>query len=365
MKDTILIIDDMELNRDMLSDMLEEDYEILQASDGVEGLGVIDKQADEIRAILLDLNMPRLDGFGVLDELKKRGLLSTIPIVVISGETSSDVEIQCLDYGVADFIQRPFNQAIVTHRVHNVIDLYNYQNKLEVRVAEQTRQISNQYEILQQQAVKLHETNSQLIEVLGNVIELRDLESGEHVKRVKGFTRIMGYQMMKDFPETGLTPESVELIADASALHDIGKIVIPDNVLLKPGKLTPDEFEMIKTHTSRGGEIIETMEGIWNNQEYQKASYEIARHHHERFDGRGYPDHLSGDEIPIEAQLVSVADVYDALVTDRVYKKAFPKDKAFEMIQNGECGTFSPRLMTCFAHAREEMEALADQGKKA
>ncbi len=188
------------------------------------------------------------------------------------------------------------------------------------------------------------------------------MESGQHIKRVKGFTKLLAERLMKDYPEYGLDKKKIEVIVAASSLHDIGKIAIPDNILLKPARLTVEEFECIKSHTTKGCDILDCIEGIWED-DYRKVSYEICRHHHERYDGKGYPDGLKGDEIPISAQIVSVADVYDALVCERVYKDAIPKAEAFHMIINGACGLFSPKLMECLRNVREEFEQLADEMK--
>lgn len=363
MKSRILVVDDMEMNRELLQEMLEDDYEVIQAEDGEKAIDVLSRMNDSIAAVLLDLVMPGLDGFGVLRIMKKEGWINRIPVMIISGESATEVEVRCFDYGVSDFIQKPFTEQIVQKRVSNIVNLFSYHNSLEKRVEQQTIELKNQNRILHAQAEKLKENNTKIIDILGNVVESRNLESGEHIKRVRGFTRILGYQMIKDFPEYELTPEIVDMIADASALHDVGKIAIPDNILLKPGKLTDEEFEVMKSHTTRGCEILDGIEGIWED-DYRKTSYDICRHHHERFDGRGYPDHLKGDEIPISAQIVSIADVYDALVSERVYKGAFSMDEAFRMIMDGECGTFSPKLLESFQNARELFENFTRKKKK-
>lgn len=233
---------------------------------------------------------------------------------------------------------------------------------LEEKVQAQTETLRKQYKVLQLQAERLHQSNEKIIDILGTVVEYRNLESGEHINRVKGFTKILAAKLMEEYPEYGLTPVSVDMISSASALHDIGKIAIPDHILLKPGRLTAEEFEYMKSHTTRGCDILKSIEGVWDDS-YGKLSYEICRHHHERYDGKGYPDSLKGEEIPIAAQIVSVADVYDALVTERVYKSAYSKDEAFHMIINGECGMFSPKLLECFRHVRKDFEALADKQK--
>lgn len=355
----VLVVDDAETNRELLNAILEDDYEVEMAEDGQAALSLLEDHSDDIDAILLDLQMPKADGFYVINAMKANDWMGKIPVLIISSERSVDVENECFQLGVSDFIHKPFEPSLVKNRVKNTVDLFAYKNELEAKVEAQTQELRKQNERLADQAERLKETNDRIIEILGTVVECRNLESGEHVKRVKGFTRVLAYQIMKDYPEYELDEEKVEMISAASALHDVGKIAIPDAVLLKPGRFTDEEFELMKTHTIKGCELLDQIKGIWED-EYQKTSYEICRHHHERYDGRGYPDKISGDDIPISAQIVSVADVYDALVCERVYKAAYPKDQAFQMILNGECGTFSPKLMEAFKKVKEEFEKLAD-----
>lgn len=360
MQKKILVVDDVELNREMLLDILEEDYAVIMAENGEQAIEKMADCQDGIAAVLLDLQMPVMDGFEVLEEMKERDWMKKMPVLIISGETAVDIENQCFELGVADFIHKPFEPLLIKNRIRNMVDLFAYKNELEEKVANQTQTLRRQNKRLKEQAVKLKENNEKIIEILGTVVEYRNLESGQHIQRVKGFTRILATRMMVKYPECGLDENKIDVLVNASSLHDVGKIVIPDKILLKPGKLTAEEFEYMKTHTTRGCEIIETVGGIWE-EDYRKASYEICRHHHERYDGRGYPDGLRGEDIPISAQIVSVADVYDALVSERVYKSACPKEKAFYMILNGECGVFSPKLMECFQEVREAFETLADQ----
>lgn len=358
MRSKVLIVDDEEVNRVTLKVMLESDYPILEADNGRSALEIVAEHKDEIAVILLDLNMPEVDGFHVLKEMKNQALLDKIPVLVISGESSVTVEKKCFDDGVSDFIHKPFDVALVQKRVKNITDLFLYKNNLEEKVQQQTETLQEKNELLQKQAKRLQENNVRIIEVLATVVEGRDMESGEHVQRVKGYTELLARQMMKDYPEYGLTEERINVITEASALHDVGKIAIPDNILLKPGRLTPEEFECMKTHTTKGSEILKKIDGCWD-EEYGATSYEICRHHHEKYDGRGYPDGLKGDDIPLAAQIVSIADVYDALVNERVYKKAVPKDKAYEMIVTGECGVFSPKLLDSFSRVKADFEKLA------
>ena len=218
--------------------------------------------------------------------------------------------------------------------------------------------VSERTELLQEKNRQLSRMNEDIIEFMGNIVEARDIESGEHIKRVKGFTYILASQVMRDCPQYRLTPEKVRLIASASVLHDVGKIMIPDSILLKPGKLTKEEFEIMKTHSSCGCEILKSAPSDWNA-EYLRVSNEITRWHHEKYDGKGYPDGLSGDDIPISAQIVSVADCYDALINKRCYKDAYAYDEAHAMISRGECGMFSPELMKCFAKCKDDFESFA------
>lgn len=355
MRNKVLIIDDAEFNREMLTEILEGEYRVISAEDGQKGMDLLVKHESEICVVLLDLVMPVMDGFEVMKIMEQRGYLKHIPVLVISGEQAVDIERKCFDYGVTDFIRKPFDNELVLRRVRNMVDLFAYRNCLEERVESQTMTLKRQYEMICRQAEELKRRNEQITDILAEVVESRNLESGEHVKRVKTYTKILAEELMKRYPEYKLTEEEVRIIESASAMHDIGKIVIPDHILLKPGKLTDEEFECMKSHTVRGCEVLDHIEGVWDER-YKKYAYKICRHHHERFDGRGYPDKLVGDDIPIEAQIVSVADVYDALISERCYKKAFTKEQAFHMITNGECGTFSPKLMDCFRNAREAME---------
>lgn len=359
MKDKILVVDDLELNRELLSDILSDDYDIIMAEDGLDAVEKLKALTDEIAVVLLDLQMPKLDGFGVLDKMKACGWLERIPVLIITGEKSAEVENQCFQCGVSDFIRKPFEPSLVRMRVKNIVDLFTYKKSLEEKVEKQTETLRKQYRLLQLQAAKLKENNIRIIDILGMVVEFRNVESGEHIKRVKGFTEILAKQFMQDYPEYGLNDHIIEMIVSSSSLHDVGKIAIPDNILLKPGRLTEEEFEYMKSHTTRGCDILNNIEGIWDD-EYRKYAYDICRHHHERFDGKGYPDGLKGDDIPISAQLVSVADVYDALVSERCYKDAFSKSEAAHMITTGECGVFSPKLLESFRKVTKKFEQLAD-----
>ena len=362
MRTKILIVDDVEINRDLLAKILGDEYEVEMSENGKQALEFLDKWNEDIAVILLDLVMPEMDGFQVLEELSNRPWSKHIPIMIISGDNTTQTESRCLEMGAVDFVHRPFENKLVRKRVNNAVTLFQYQAELEEKVKQQTRELRQQYDLLQEQAEQLRQSRTNIIDILGSVVEYRNLESGEHIKRVKGYTRILAESVMENYPEYALTKEKIEVIVSASALHDIGKIAVPDAILLKPGKLTREEFEDMKTHTTKGCDILDHIHNVWD-EEYGRACHEICRYQHERYGGRGYPDGLKGDEIPVSAQIVSVADVYDALVHERVYKKAFPKGKAFQMIVTGECGTFSPKIMDCFQRARQDFEKLAGESK--
>lgn len=359
MRNKALIVDDILINREILAEILEDDFETLEAENGKEALEIFDRSGEDFSIILLDLLMPVADGFAVLEELHRRGCLDRIPVLVISGEVSAASEKRCLDLGAADFIHKPFDDAVVKKRVKNIVDLYIYKNTLEEKVKTQTDTLLLQNQELQAQAQRLSESNFQIMDLLGSVVESRNLESGDHIRRVKGYTRVLAEAIRTYYPEFGLSEHDIEVMVPASALHDVGKIAIPDSILLKPGKLTPEEFECMKTHTTKGCAILENIVGLWD-EEYKRVSCEICRYHHERYDGKGYPDALKGEEIPISAQIVAVADVYDALISKRVYKDAYTKAIAYDMIIHGQCGTFSDKILDCFTRVREDFEALSN-----
>lgn len=348
-KSTILIVDDVDINREILCEVFRG-YDTIQAANGKEAIDIIEANPDGISVVLLDVVMPVMDGVAVLEEMKKRKWLDSIPVLLITGEATTQVERKAYRLGVSDIIKKPFDAFIAKQRTKNVIELYYNKRHLEEMVDLQTK-------VLRKQAEELLSVNDRIVDVMSNVVEFRNLESGDHVKRVKTFTNILAKYVAQEYPEYNLDKNAINMITSAAALHDVGKIVIPDAILLKPGRLTQEEFEVMKTHTTRGCEVIDMLADIQQG-EYGKVSYEICRHHHERYDGRGYPDGLKGEEIPISAQIVSVADVYDALVNERCYKAAFSTEEAYRMISGGECGTFSPKLMHCFELAREEFEAV-------
>jgi putative two-component system response regulator len=352
MRDTILIVDDEELNRELLCQMFEGKYKLLTAADGREGIMLLGKHINEIAVILLDIVMPVVNGYQVLQVLHSRDIISRIPVVLITAQDDDQTELQCYQMGASALISKPFKAQTVIKRVDDIINMHQ-----NVEVLQQ--QVKTQEDQLLEQQKKLEDFNERLLDVISNVVEFRDVESGEHIKRVKGLTRIMAKTYQAMYPEEHITDATIDIITKASAMHDIGKISIPDHILLKPGRLTDDEKQVMMSHTTKGCEILNMLASFQDEEQFRVA-YDICRYHHERYDGSGYPDALKGDKIPLAAQLVSVADVYDALVSDRVYKKAYDKDTAYEMIVTGKCGQFSPKMMACFEKARKAIESLAE-----
>ncbi len=338
----ILIVDDSEMNRDMLSDMLSDDYDIVEAADGEEALSILKERVYDIDLVLLDIIMPAVDGFGVLDVMKRYHWIDNTPVIMISSETSQSYIRKAFELGVTDYILRPFDSFIIHKRVSNTLMLYRKQKKL--------------LNALEEQVYENEKNNSMMINVLAHIVEFRNGESGMHVHHIKQLTSILLQNLIEKTDKYHLTENDILLISTASSLHDIGKISIDDKILNKPGRLTAEEFEVIKTHSIIGAEMLQDLHNTHNYPLFDKA-YEICRWHHERYDGKGYPDGLKGEEIPISAQVTSLADVYDALTSNRCYKKAFSHEKAMEMILDGQCGAFNPVLLQCLKDCEKQILA--------
>lgn len=336
-RETILIVDDSAMNRMLLSDILADTYNIIEAEDGEQAIAILQQHASEISIVVLDMVMPKVDGFGVLEAMNENRWIQFLPVVSISTESSPEFVERAYSLGVTDFINRPFDELIVIRRVSNAIKLYAKQRKL-------TNMVAN--EIFEKER-----NGSLMITILSHIVEFRNGESGMHVMNIGTLTEILLNQISKKDDKYYLPYAERNLIVKASALHDIGKISIPEEVLNKPGKLTDEEFEAMKQHTVIGYQMLSDLG--FQDEPLVKVSREITRWHHERYDGRGYPDGLKGDEIPLSAQIVSLADVYDALTSERVYKPAFSHEKAIQMILNGECGAFNPLLLECLVEAQD------------
>ena len=345
-KSQILLVDDSKLNRMILAEILGDGYHILEAENGQECLEKLRAEAGNIALVLLDINMPVMDGFEVLKAMNANHTIEDIPVIMISSEDSDAAIRRSYELGASDYVNRPFDARIVYRRVTNTIKLYAKQRRLVQMVSDQIRARENNTDML--------------VGVLSHIVEFRNGESGAHVRHIRIITEMLLHRLLEISSRYSITAEQQDMIPLASALHDIGKIGIDEKILNKPGKLTPEEFEVIKTHSMLGAQILYDLDNF-SEQSLLQTAYEIARWHHERWDGRGYPDGLKGDEIPISAQLVSLADVYDALTSERCYKKAFSHEKAMQMILNGECGAFNPLLLQCLTNIQSDLKVELQQ----
>ena len=327
----ILIVDDAEFNRVILKEILGETYNYLEAENGNQAIQIVEENP-EIDLMLLDINMPQMNGFGVLEWMNRFQWIDETPVIMISSEESVDTMRKAYEMGITDYITRPFDSVIVKKRVQNTLALYANQKRL--------------VNVVVDQVYEKEENNNIMIGILSNVLGFRNSESSEHILHIKTATEMMLRKLVKVTDAYPLTEADIALITTASSLHDIGKIRIPEEILNKPGRLTDEEFQIMKTHSEIGAAIIKDMD-FPQDHPLVHTAWEICRWHHERWDGKGYPDGLKGEEIPISAQVVSIVDVYDALTSERCYKKAFDHDTAIQMILDGQCGQFNPLLLKC------------------
>lgn len=336
----LLVVDDSEMNREILKEILGKEYRILEACDGEEALKMLEQYGPEISLVLLDIIMPKMDGFEVLAYMNRDKWIEDIPVIMISSEGSESYIRRAYELGASDYISRPFDAKVVYQRVINMIKLYAKQRRL--------------IHLVTDQIYEKEKNNRMMTGILSQIVEFRNGESGLHVLHINILTQLLLEKLMRKSENYDLSWSQQHMIATASALHDIGKIGIDEKILNKPGKLTKEEFEAMKQHTIIGARMLDRLE-MYHDEEMMKYAYEICRWHHERYDGKGYPDGLKGEEIPISAQVVSLADVYDALVSDRVYKKAYSHEKAMEMILNVECGMFNPLLLECLVEIQDKV----------
>ena len=340
-KSQILLVDDSAMSRMILKEILGGDYSILEAENGQECLEKMQAEAGNIALVLLDINMPVMDGFEVLKAMNVNHTIEDIPVIMISSDDSDAAIRRSYELGASDYVTRPFDARIVYRRVTNTIKLYAKQRRLVQMVSDQIRARENNTDML--------------VGVLSHIVEFRNGESGAHVRHIRIITELLLHRLLEISSQYPITAEQQDNIPLASALHDIGKITIDEDILNKPGRLTKEEFEVIKTHCMQGANMLRRLENFEDEPLLQTA-YDIARWHHERWDGRGYPDGLKGNDIPISAQIVSLADVYDALTSERCYKKAFSHETAMRMILNGECGAFNPLLLECLTDIQAELQ---------
>lgn len=343
----LLIIDDDGFNREILSNIFSPHYSIEEAENGRKGLEKIHELGDRISAIFLDVIMPELGGIDLLKILEKEHITQKIPIFLITAYADNEVLKAAYGLGVMDVINKPVVPFVTLKRVQSVVELFRSRKTLSSIV------MGQQHE-LYERAQKISDLNRGMLEALSAAIEFRNGESGEHVRRIHDITKYL----LENTPlGEGLDEETVDNIALGAVMHDVGKIAIPDSILGKPGSLTHEEFEIMKTHAEQGAKLLENIPQLRDNGAYQYA-YDIALHHHERWDGNGYPDGLKGNEITVWAQIVSLADVYDALISKRCYKKAYTPEEAMKMIKNGDCGVFNPQMLEYFIEAEPEIRKL-------
>ena len=340
-KQRILVVDDSEMNRAILCEMLKDDFEIIEATNGQECVSLIEQYGKEISLVLLDIVMPVMDGFEILMYMNRNHWIEDVPVIMISSEESENYIRKAFKFGVSDYISRPFDSKVVYQRVFNTIKLYAKQRRLISMVSDQMHE--------------KEKNNQMMVEVLSQIMEFRNGESGLHVVHINTLTRLFLERLVENTDAYNLTPDDCYLISTASAFHDIGKVGIDESILNKPGKLTKEEFETMKEHTLIGASMLDKLEH-YKDEKMIKIAYQICRWHHERYDGKGYPDGLIGEQIPIAAQVVSVADVYDALVSKRVYKDAYSHEQAMKMILNGECGAFNPLLMEVLVEIQDKIK---------
>lgn len=343
----LLIVDDEEINRAILTNIFYPEYITIKAKDGMEGLNAINQYSKQLSAILLDVVMPKMDGIEVLRQLHQKGLMEKIPVFLIAADVDSSTMREAYQLGVMDVIFKPVVPYIIRRRVNSVVELFRARRQLGAEVERQRDQLLHQ-------AQQLAEMSTGMVEALSTAIEFRSDESGEHVRRIRDITC---YLLRHTSLGNGIPEDQIPLIGVGAITHDVGKISIPDAILNKNGRLTPEEFTQMKTHTVKGAELLSKIPQMREHSAYHYA-YDIALHHHERWDGNGYPDGLVGDQIPIWTQIVSLADVYDALVSKRCYKEAYPAAMAMDMILGGQCGVFNPHLLECFQQAEPMLRRL-------
>ena len=342
-KQKILIVDDSEMNRSLLADILEEQYDVVEAENGVEAISLLSRQRADFSLLLLDIMMPEMDGFEVLAYINKYHWNDTFAVIMISADDSPANIKRAYDLGAFDYISRPFDSTIVQRRISNTMFLYARQQRLEKIIAEQFHE--------------QEKNNKLMISILSHIVEFRNGESGLHILHVNTITKYLLKQFVWRTEQYPLSKADISLISTASALHDIGKIAISDTILNKPGRLTEEEFEVMKTHSMVGANMLLDLPVEQQEAPLVKVASEICRWHHERYDGNGYPDGLKGEEIPIAAQVVALADVYDALTSERCYKKAYSHKEALKMILEGQCGAFNPTLLLCLQKIADTLES--------
>ena len=352
-KKIIVIIGNAEENLATFEQFFGGQYALAGDADVFSAAKKVVENRERLAAVVIDVADPQKSAYAIMDMMGKHGLLQHIPLfVMITKDTAAEVELTCYRKGASAVIRKPYGPLVIKERISHWISLYQLNRDLESRVEEQSL-------VMQKQEGSLHNVDERMLNKIAAIIEFRNLESKYHIERVRRFTRIFATTVMQNYPEYGLTPHLIDVLENASGIHDVGKITLSDSILLKPGRLTDEEYELMQSHTTRGCDIVRMLADI-QDKEYYDMCMDIVRHHHEKYDGKGYPDGLKGEEISIYAQIVGLADVYDALISERIYKSAFSPEKAHGMIKNGECGLFGIKLLNCFDIAKSALEKVVE-----
>lgn len=343
MRNIILVADEEEKNRERVKRVFENSYTIISVPTGKEAIIQMGNNFGDVALMIVSLSLPDMNGLQMMTVLKTKGLLDKIPVILTGYGIDEDMRTAGYRFGAQSVMQKPFSDMLLKVKVETITKVYNNVEKLEEELIFSKKRLEN--------------VSEKMIDVVSNLAEFRNVESKNHTKRVKEYTRIIAKKYQELFPNDGLTDEMLVNIVMAATVHDIGKIAVSDAILLKPTKLTEDEHEVLKSHTTKGEEIVSSFVGMHTDEQI-KCMMQVCRSHHEREDGSGFPDGLSGDEIPLAARIVGVADMYDTLVSERIYKKAYDKKTAFNMLMSGECGAFSIKVLKCFSAARNQIEEI-------
>ncbi|MBR3645870.1 MAG: response regulator [Lachnospiraceae bacterium] len=358
MRRTILIVDSVDKKREDIKELFQEEYTVLEAKSGDQAISYIENFRTHLNLVIMNFVLQKGHGLEVVQFMKEEGYLATIPVVMIADDNREDEINKALDLGVSEFIRRPFHKSVVVRRCETVMGINIDKRDTEDEVKKYNSKLIERYNELEDKYLDAINNNRFIVDSLSSAVEFRNLSNGVHVKRIRKITKILMERIMELYPKYGLSQKDVDMIVEASALHDIGKVCVSDAILFKPGKLTKEEYEEMKKHTVYACSLIEPFEQ--KGSKFYRYCYDICRYHHERVDGDGYPDNLVGDEIPIWAQAVSIADVFDALVSQRVYKEAYEVNLAISLIYSGKCGKFSEEIMSAFESREQQIFATID-----
>ncbi len=348
-RNILVIVDDIAMNRAILGQMFQDEFEILEAENGEEAIKIINEQYNNIALVLLDIQMPVMDGFDVMKYMKFFGYMEQIPVILITSDGDGNAMEKGYELGATDVIFKPFQAHVVIQRVHNIYELYQHKNHLEDLVAKQTAKLEEQYE-------RLKEHHIHLSSVLHDIVEYRNVEYSEHLDYIHGYTEILARNYAVLYPKAKMTEEKIDYIVRASRFHDVGKITMPDAILSRPGRLSKWDMELLKEHTIKGRDIVQVMAEL-EDEAFSKICCNVCLYHHAKYDGSGYPGDIRKDRIPIEAQIVGVADMYETLLHSVALRKKYSKEQVYNMLISGQCGELSPRMKACLQVSKKDLEA--------